>query len=368
MLYSYSNQGLEHNWLNQTIVGVLRDGMQAIIDGQGVDQWPDCLPEETRVVLSTRIGIRDRLGTFWQEFAALEPPAQYQLQQALDRQTDLPALLSDGINCPKIDAFSEAIGDATKNLFRFLFELLTEIKAGTLCIRDAQYQAIYQHLEARICPFCGLVYLRAPGAPRHDLDHYMPISKYPFAGADLQNLPPMCSECNSSYKGTADILYDEHGNRRECSDPYDGPSYAISLADSRPFEGNTIRGVPLPRWQIDFLGEPAGQAETWNAIFKIRERYQRDVLDADFLSWLDHFAGWYVKTNSPDLEIEAIAASIPRYIDTVIQDGWADRAFLKAEVFRMLDRECKDAERGADVKSFLKNVVDYSGNVVSVAE
>lgn len=368
MLYSYSTYGLENNWLNQVIVGILNAGMQAIIDGQDAAQWPDCLPDESKAALSTRTGIRDRLSTFWQAFAAADPIARGQLQLALNRQTDLPGVLSDGISCPQIGTFPKAIRDAVSDLFSFLFDLLKELKAGELCIRDAQYKAIYQQLEAKFCPFCGLGYFRAPGAPRHDLDHYMSISKYPFSGADLRNLIPMCSECNSSFKGSADILFDQHGNRRRCSDPYGGPNYQVSLADSHPSGGSLIEGISYPKWQINFLGGPSGEAETWDDVFKIRERYQRDILDADFLSWLDHFAGWYVNTDAPDLEEDAIAASIPIYIDAYIGTGLRDRAFLKREVFKMLAHECNDAERGADIKSLLKSVVECSGNLAAAAE
>ena len=99
------------------------------------------------------------------------------------------------------------------------------------------------------------------GAPRHALDHYMPVSLYPFAGADLRNLPPMCDACNSRFKGTADILYDNDGNRRRCFDPYAGPVYEVSLTDSALCDAETGCALREPIWNIQFIGEPPVRAD-----------------------------------------------------------------------------------------------------------
>lgn len=353
MLFTYSPQSLAENWLNSTIVSILSNGMQAILNGEEVPRWPDMIPIDRQEILKNRRGIRDRLTKFWQEFSNLEQPNQTALITALEQQTSLPNILFNDVECIGINNFPDGIKDAADNLFRFLFEeQLTTIKIGNRCLRDIHYESIYSNIPSRICPFCGLGYLRAPGAPRHALDHYMPISKYPFAGADFRNLPPMCSECNSDFKKNTDILVDEHNHRRHCVDPYSGPFFEISLAESVPFAGNIQGAIRLPRWEIKFVGNPQEQAENWNRIFKIKERYERDVLNADFRSWLEHFAFWYSNnyfSNSGD----NIAASIPEYITIVIQGGLADRAFLKSEVFRLIENECHHPERGDDIKMFL---------------
>ena len=168
----------------------------------------------------------------------------------------------------------------------------------------------------------------------------MPIALYPFVGADLRNLPPACDECNSRFKGGSDVLFDGGGQRRRCSDPYAGPTYQVCLSASELFAGNEVDGFKLPRWEIEFAGGPPEQAETWNAIYRIKERYGRDVLDAEFRSWIAHFAEWFVcefgRGKSPD----EVAAELPRYIGGVIQDRLTDKAFLKAEVFRLIQASC----------------------------
>lgn len=360
MLFAYSPLALKENWLNPTIVGILNTGMQALLDGNAAPKWPNIIPVDHRQELRGRTGIRDRLNKFWGEFDALERQAQEAIVEAVAQQTSLPDVLFNDGACLGINVFSDAIQNVTVELFRFLFDKqLTTLKTGEKCLRDLHYDAIYAEFPSRICPFCGLGHFRAPGAPRNALDHYLPISKYPFVGTDLRNLPPMCSECNSDFKGNKDILFDDLGQRQRCVDPYNGPVFRVSLAESLPFSGSIKGAIHLPRWEIRFTGGPQEQAENWDRVFKIRERYKRDVLDAEFRSWLEHFVFWYKAGNHGEETGEDIAASIPEYIETVIQDGLADRAFLKAEVFCLLNSECADADRGIDMKAFLELLITH---------
>lgn len=155
-------------------------------------------------------------------------------------------------------------------------------------LRDIQFETCQNH-GVRVCPYCGLDYFQPVGARRNALDHLMPISKYPFASADFRNLPPTCHACNSLYKGDKDVLVDDAGARRLCSDPYAGPIYVITLEGSIFGYGNTVRGFRLPRWQINLSGPAIQQAETWDNVYQIKSRYEA-TLDADFLPWIKHFA------------------------------------------------------------------------------
>ena len=97
-----------------------------------------------------------------------------------------------------------------------------------------------------MCPFCALEYFDAPGAPREDLDHYLAVSRYPFAAANLRNLTPMGMKCNERHKGDGDILRDEAGNRRQSFDPYVERELQVSVLNSIPFaqaDGQTRMAV-----------------------------------------------------------------------------------------------------------------------------
>ncbi|EOT1258723.1 hypothetical protein ACNKCT_003484 [Cronobacter sakazakii] len=361
MLYTYSNLALSENWLNVTIINILDDGMRRILAGNELLKWPDILPQQRKDILRTRYGIKTRIEVFFAEFSKLELEMKQELLKTLRQQSSFPDVFIDDSVCLKIDFFPKNIQTAADELFRFLFEeQLKTLFVGADSLRDYHYKKIYSNLNWRICPFCGLGYLRAPDGPRHALDHYLPISKYPFAGADFRNLPPMCSECNSDFKKNTDILLDDENKRRHCVDPYNGPIFRISLQDSLPFSGEIVDAIQLPKWDIKFIGAPQEQANNWDRIFKVSERYKRDILDKEFRSWLEHFTAWYIKTYNGMNSGDEIAASIPEYIETVIQDGLSDRAFLKKEVFIVINNECNHVERGEDMKSFLSILVQYA--------
>jgi hypothetical protein len=360
MLFAYSTNGLEFNWLNPTIIGVILDGLKKMENGNEPSAWPSCIPDAIKPKLNKQYGFRKKLNNIWVEYKKLTEDQKMIFKSAVEQQSNLPEVITGLSACTTLATLPAGMIDAVANLFSYMFDQLGRLMEGDECIRDRQFRAIYNALGDRLCPFCGLNNFRAPGAPRHALDHFMPIFKYPFAGADLRNLPPVCDECNSRFKGTIDVLYDNNGARRRCSNPYSGPTYQIRLSRSTLFSGNVANGFTLPRWQIDFVGGPTEQAESWSSIFKIRERYIRDVLDADFLSWITHFANWFVSQIGRNKSAEDVAAEIPRYIGGVIQDRLADRAFLKAEVFRLLENGCACPVNGYEVRQWLWGFVEYA--------
>ncbi|WP_426291297.1 hypothetical protein [Sphingomonas sp. TWP1-3-1] len=358
MLFSYPIEAIDQNWLNAVAIDMMLAGMNAIDEGRRPAAWPACLPQGRRALLEQRTGLKSKLSTLLREYRKLPVIERPDVRAAILRQTELPNIFSDTAPCPTLASLPASMRAPVSALAEYLFGQLSTLKDGNGFLRDNQYSVIYAS-KIRHCPFCGLNYFRAPGAPRHALDHLLPISIYPFAAADLRNLPPACDECNTTYKRGIDIL-NLGGVRRRCSDPYFGPTYRISLADSDFFNGNSIGGYILPRWNITIIGNELDQAETWNSVYQIKARYARDILDADFLSWIKHYSGWFVAEVGRGRDAGAVAAELPRYIRNVIQDGYADRAFLKAEAFRLLNHACWDPWIGNDVRQWLWAFVEYA--------
>ena len=359
MLFSYPIEALCQNWLNTVAVDMMLAGMDAIDAGGQPSAWPACLPPDRRALLEQRTGLRSKLFDLLHEYRRLPLAERPNVRATVLRQTELPNVFSDNAPCPTLSSLPPSIRAPASALATYLFGQLSSLNDGDGLLRDNQYGVIYAN-KIRHCPFCGLNYFRAPGAPRHALDHLMPSSIYPFAAADLRNLPPACDECNSTYKRGIDILIGLGGLRRPCSDPYVGPTYRISLAGSKFFEGNTVGGFVLPRWVIAMLGDEPDRAETWDTVYQIKVRYTRDILDADFLSWIKHYSGWFLVEKGPNHDLDAVAAEIPRYIKGVVQDGYADRAFLKAEAFKLLNSACWDPQIGEDVRHWLWGFVEYA--------
>lgn len=359
MLFAFPAFQEDKNWLNSTLVDILRAGMQRIDDGEEPETWPDCIPIDLRPNLTNRTGVRDRISNFWLAYRGLNDNQKARLRQALADQTNLPGILGAEFPCETIIGLPDSIVQAADRLFEFAFEQLKTLKIDGKCIRDIQYKAIYDQLEEKICPFCGLNHFRAPSAPRHALDHYLPASRYTFVGSDFRNLVPCCHECNSDFKGDQDLLFREDGTRRQCCDPYAGPIYRVSLQRSRLFEGEVINHHSVPLWEIDFVGGPAAPAQTWDDVYRIRERYVRDILNVNFIPWVEDFARYYVHQFGKTAQVAEIYQKMPDYIAGLGLDQLRERAFLKTEVLRLIHSRCHDGEQAEATRVWLWEFVEY---------
>jgi len=349
VLYEYPAGATAENWLHDVLVEVVTLVNEKVAANQDLPEWPLIIPEDYKDVLVSRHGLEAKINLFNEALKGLTDAERGSVLQALSQQNDIPALTSCTSNCCKIDALPAAVQKPIKDLFIFAFGLLS---APAIGIRDRHYKAIYEATEHHICPFCGLEYFDAPGAPREDYDHYLLKDDYPFAAANLRNLAPMGGRCNSSYKKMQDMLVKADGTRRRSFDPYNHESVTISLENSEPFEGKNGK---VPKWKIDF--QPASEAvETWDEVFHLRERYERDVLDEYFESWLRGFRSWCRSVPTmPSSDVELYEV-LDRYSIFLEEGGLSDRAFLKAAVFRMLQRSCQ--QNNDRVIQFLKDVLN----------
>jgi hypothetical protein len=354
VLFHYAVEATNDNWLHDTLLQILVAGMDELDAGLALSAWPACIPAARHAVLSTRTGLRDRRKTFLKAYGALDPPSRNIVRTALTAQNAIPAVF-DGVSpWVRLEELPDTIREPTKELFNFAFGLLTDFG-----LRDEHYRLIWQNMTlAKICPFCGLERMKPPKQPRPDLDHYLPISRYPFAGVNLRNLAPMGGDCNKAFKGQIDVVFDADTNmRRRCCDPYTGPVFSVSLDGSNLFQGDgTI--CRLPVWDIAFLGHDHDCATTWEAVFQIRRRYS-DLLNDEYHSWITHFGIWCADDRSGIelTDIASVVAAISQYSDSILQEGLADTNFLKRATFQMLRYKLGTDPRAQQIAEWLMVVV-----------
>lgn len=347
MLFGYPPAATQNNWLHDCVLAAVNN-VHALVDAKKrYPPWPEILPIEHQATLRSRTGLRDRLKAYNIALRKLSLQSERDaVQAAVTDQNRIAELLSNASNCAALDALPTAIHDAVTSLFDFAFGLLTDLK-----VRDEHYKAIYDAAIEHVCPFCGTEYFDAPGAPREALDHYLAKSRYPFAAANLRNLVPMGHKCNSNYKLAVDVLYDAGGVRRVAFDPYNHAKIGIVLDDSDPFDGTKSH---MPRWRIAFDPD-APAVSTWDAVFSIRERYQRDHLDEGYLAWLGEFRNWARSADRRGDTDAALVDALTRFEQYCADNGMRDKAFLKAAVFRMLRLRC---EQGHDrLKQVLRDLL-----------
>lgn len=350
MLFSYPPVGFEDNWLHETLVEMLLADMESIDDGHAAATWPDCIPQLRQEELKSLRGLRDRRTAYLDAYSEISIADRETVRGAMARQNAFPAIFDDDLPCATLAQLPESIREPTKSLFEFAFGLLPK-----LGLRDQNYDRLYGQLKYKVCAFCGIEMLDAPGQKREALDHYIPVAIYPFAGVNFRNLSPMGSKCNSRYKGKQDIIADpETGARRRCCDPYASPELTLSLNDSRPFEGDVVDLIVCPDWGFQWLNGDAQKVDTWRSVFNIEERYRKSSLNQNFRSWIDHFCSW--AASLPD-EFETPAnlrSALERFADIVVPEGIADSAFLKRATIQMLAHKCDDTDNGLRIFEWLR--------------
>lgn len=300
MLRCYPIAATQENWLHETIAGVISEIHARLDRGEMIarsqETWQQLisadLEESNRQNLLASRGIRDRVFEYTEEVEKLLPLVRPQVLAVMESQNRVPELLFGGEQISSLEVELPDLHEKVKNLFIFCFEKLTDFK-----VRERQYHIIFNGLDEKTCPFCGIERVMNPEETAQDQDHYLAKSIYPFAAINMRNLVPMCRCCNRDYKKTKDVLRCEQGNRRRAFDPYVCESPTVSLLNSRLDASNDSF---LPEWQVDFL-PGTDEVETWDKVFEIRARYKRDVLNQNFNRWIGDFAKKCAKDRSRNL-------------------------------------------------------------------
>ena len=246
--------------------------------------------------------------------------------EVLDFQNRIAELLDNSLGVPIIEPEIDNLIEKAKNVFEEGYRLLS-----VTGVRDRHYKIIYDSLKTKVCPFCGYEPFDAPGLSREDEDHYLLRSIYPLAAANFVNLVPMGGRCNSRYKGTVDILY-QQGGRRKAINPYGDFSASISLVNTNPF-GNSKNE---PDWEIDLVPDNE-EVQTWENIFSIRKRLKESVLVPNYESTLAELSEWFeIKEKSIDSNDEQVLASINEFASYKKRHPDQGLGFLKDKIVEMI--------------------------------
>ncbi len=363
MLCGYSDFDPTHNWLHEVLVVVVSRVHESIDRGEE-PTWPEVLPMERREKLRSKNGLEDRVKRYYQELKRHPIDVRQRVLRLLTEQNDIASLLSRRSECEHGAVLPGPVAKIAGDLFKFGYYLLT-----TLGTRDDHYRAVTARLRRPVCPCCGIHYLVAPLALDHDpaeenprreeLDHYLAKTLYPFAAANLRNLPPICGRCNSTKLGK-DILHTPTGARRHAFDPYSPIHLMVSLANSVPFARKK-----LPTWDIDFssvlvVSENETEAwqervATWDEVYGVRKRYAIDVLDQWFNPWVDSFGRWVRNKRRRATLSDSITENLRVYCEELELFDNGGPEFLKLPTFRWLYARCLGGDQR--LKDFLQDAV-----------
>lgn len=154
--------------------------------------------------------------------------SQSKLKEHLQYFLSLGDLKTKIIECLKINPiqlcnskdcqFPKNIETLDKTILKKLEDLFDYFYRNKLS-SSGKLKKHYEKHNLRICPFCTLFPLSATYKPAHD--HFLPISKYPYWGADVRNLAPICEDCNTKAKNAKNpLINEETKQRQEILTPY----------------------------------------------------------------------------------------------------------------------------------------------------
>lgn len=289
MLKCYPLNASQENWLHESLVCMIQEIHSRLDTDKNISEdqnnWktiiPNSLRQDRKQCLIRSKGIKERLFIYKNAVQSLNQSNRRDIFSILLSQNKIANLLSGIGDIAFIEKSYPEVHKAVKCLFVFCFKKLTDFG-----VRTRQYQIIFDSLETKICPFCGIERMMNPEETAQDQDHYLAKSIYPFAAANMRNIVPMCRCCNRDYKRDIDVLRKDNDQRRLAFDPYCCTPSTVTLVNSTiDNESSPL----LPSWRIEFVPDDE-QTETWDSVFQIRARYERDILNKYFTEWLRGFS------------------------------------------------------------------------------
>ncbi len=227
----------------------------------------------------------DLLETLHNDLISRNNFVKQSINQQFINNNDIENLCNNTLQLQDIIAWDIGIGEKIKKFFKDSYPKKLDLNVFKREGCNVQpTKRFYQDFIARngnICPFCSILPHKHPfGKKRGDFDHYLDKDTYPMASLNLDNLIPMCSECNQDYKHTDNILKNEDGTRRKFIYPYSLEEvFRIEIEGMVFEEDEWIFNVNIIS-DIDLM-----LVSNFDSVFNIKDRIKRE-LGKRYDSWL----------------------------------------------------------------------------------
>ncbi len=232
--------------------------------------------------------LNDKFKIFFETFKKLDDSEKLKFYKLILFSKDLHLYFENSLINVSVmhkDRISEILGN--DSFSHLMSELWDSLKTNSWEI-DKHYEEIFNHLpESRICTFCGINPLSHPQSYRADYDHLAFKGDYPISAINLKNMAPSCSECNQKYKHDTDVFYKSDKTRRVFNYPF------LNFINVQlDFLGTIFPSTDVSnlngKWEIQIQPDTE-LTRSWDEVYKIRERYVRDILLTDYNTWIGQF-------------------------------------------------------------------------------
>lgn len=288
MFATYPLEATKYNWVHEAIYAAFKRVCILLNENSSIPTWPEIFPLSYREKFRRRHAFKSDFENFINVATASSEKQRNHFIYFFRKQNEIDKMLSNKNYLFYFNVtFISDLVEAAKPIMHRGFDMLDDDKVLT---RKKHYNTLYS--KSKMCPFCALEIFNYPSSFLHkeDYDHYLDKEKYPLAAANFKNLVPMCKTCNQRYKRTEDTLFKDSIPRKAFF-PYGKKFSDINLLDSDPLNDDY-----LPRWVINFSPE-CERTETWDEVFKIRDRVQFSVLKAFYSDWLTELCNFLKNLN-----------------------------------------------------------------------
>ena len=354
MFFNFPLQATADNWVSESLTSQLLELLRALKRGEEAPEFLESTREEYRIVLLSYPVIQQNWEALVEALTDLTANELDVVKKAVTNQNELPGVLTDLEACIQCREQLPEVHDRALELFRACFERLGSIQSPNkhVSIRDNHYHEIFSSIPRKCCPFCGmdLFDMSAPGIGRPQLDHYLPITIYPFAGVNLKNLVPMGDACNTRYKRAVDLLYDGTGKRTRCFDPYGNLGASVEMERSRVL---TTPGTG-PDWVLE-LQPNTEEAAQWDRVFRVRKRLKAK-LSAQYKEWLVEIGGYLHHKGRDAEDRDELLQTLKDFGQICRLEALHAIAVIKEAFVNLLIRDLEDEAEGDRMQQFLSTV------------
>ncbi len=258
----------------------------------------DLLHSEYTMLYRTRNKLHKDIEEIFNIFKTLSNVKKERIKEIFINNNKIEELckgLGNGIFYKEIkDEIDESLADKLKAFNNYLYNFLDKKDASFVGNFDSltdYYKKLVSQLPASICPFCGIETIKSKRLSRRDAyDHYLPKSLFPFTAVNVNNLAPMCKECNEDWKGDNNPIKTnkDGGDNRKTFYPFSSNLYDLKVSITR-LEIDPLFDEDEHNIEIEYSCEGHDEeVDTWLQLFNINERYD-DCIRTKLQYWLENW-------------------------------------------------------------------------------
>lgn len=242
------------------------------------------IPDDFLDIYNHHKVVREPLRNFYFTYHTLSKIKQKIIKQAFRNNRSIKLICSGKIKPYEYDDLPKEITSILKPFDVQLWDYI--IKRDRVELFGGSVKDYYTSLRdannnIKACPFCKIENLLSgydsdgEDGKREAFDHYLNKAKYPFISVNFLNLFPTCHQCNSTYKDSISVIYNDISfpkKRKVAFYPFDKKLSEIKLK---------LELENLNTYKVNISSKMGyvNEIQSWDNIYQIQKRYTNSIKD-----------------------------------------------------------------------------------------